>query len=100
MPENLMQMLLGIPTRKENEEKITNFVAASGFIDLNPKIETHLGTIDLVCYSYFKNKAYLAEEINKDWHYKGTLDQLTDEEFEKVFAAVRDFAEKVLAMAR
>ena len=79
-------------TREDNEKKIKDYAEISGFIDITPHLHTHLGRITLL-----DSEANLIEEVGGDWCIQGTLKQLTDEEFNQVYSAVRNDAAKVLA---
>ena len=81
-------------TRKENETLIKDFAEILGMVDINPTVDTHLGRVTML-----DGDARLIEEVGKDWCIQGTLDQLTDEEFNQVYSAVRKDAAKVLAHA-
>lgn len=82
------------PTREDNEQRIKDFAEISGIIDITPHIHTHLGRVTML-----DSCANLIEEVGGDWCIQGTLQQLTDEEFDKIFKAVKRNAEKVLASA-
>jgi len=41
--------------------------------------------------------AHLIEEVAGDWCIQGTLDQLTDQEFDQIFTAVQNDVSKVLS---
>ena len=81
-------------TRETNEALIKEFAQESGMVDINPSIDTHLGRITLL-----DDNARLIEEVDGNWCIQGTLDQLTDQEFNQVFSAVQGFASKVMAYA-
>ena len=79
-------------TREDNEKKIKDYAEISGFIDITPHLHTHLGRITLL-----DSEANLIEEVGGDWCIQGTLHQLTDEEFNKVYSAVRKDAQRVMS---
>jgi hypothetical protein len=81
-------------TRKHNENLIKNFSEVLGILDIHPHIHTHLGRITML-----DGSAHLIENIAGDWVIKGTMDQLTDSEFDMLFTAVQDNAIKILASA-
>lgn len=81
-------------TRKENETLIKDFAEILGMVDINPSVDTHLGRVTML-----DGDAHLIEEVGKDWCIQGTLDQLTDEEFNQIFTAVRHEAAKVMSYA-
>ena len=81
-------------TRQTNETLIKDFADILGMVDINPSVDTHLGRVTML-----DGDARLIEEVGKDWCIKGTLDQLTDEEFNRIFTAVRQEAAKVMSYA-
>ena len=81
-------------TRQTNETLIKDFAEIMGMVDINPTVDTHLGRVTML-----DGDAHLIEEVGKDWYIQGTLDQLTDEEFNQIFTAVRHEAAKVMSYA-
>ena len=81
-------------TRQTNETLIKDFADILGMVDINPSVDTHLGRVTML-----DGDARLIEEVGKDWCIQGTLDQLTDEEFNRIFTAVRHEAAKVMSYA-
>lgn len=81
-------------TRQTNETLIKDFADILGMVDINPSVDTHLGRVTML-----DGDARLIEEVGKDWCIQGTLDQLTDEEFNRIFTAVRQEAAKVMSYA-
>ena len=77
-------------TRKEFESLIQDFAELVEFVDLTPGITTHLGKITML-----DNAANLLQDKTK----VGTLQQLTDEEFNTVYTEVRSRARQILASA-
>ena len=94
MPENLLRMIFFPETRQDKEEKVMNLAKAAGFIDIVPKVKTHLGQIDAI-----SNKGQLIQTVGKDWTIKGIIKDLDDEEFERLFMGVQAFAEKIMEYA-
>ena len=81
-------------TRKIQEQKIYDYAEVAGIIGIYPHISTHLGKVTML-----DSSAHLIEEISGDWCIQGTLDQLTDQEFDQVFTAVQKDAIQVMATA-
>lgn len=79
-------------SRKENTELIRNYAEIIGIVDITPHLNTHLGKVTML-----DGDSNLIEEVAGDWFIQGTLEQLTDQEFDQVFSAVQDNASKVLA---
>lgn len=79
-------------SRKENTELIRNYAEIIGIVDITPHLNTHLGRVTML-----DGDSNLIEEVGHDWFIQGTLEQLTDQEFDQVFSAVQDNASKVLA---
>lgn len=79
-------------SRNEKENAIRAYTEAIGFVDINPHLNTHLGKVTML-----DGDAHLIEEIDKDWCILGTLDQLTNQEFDQIYTAVQQNASRVLA---
>lgn len=79
-------------TRKENTELIRNYAEIIGIVDITPHLNTHLGKVTML-----DGDANLIEEVAGDWCIQGTLEQLTDQEFDQIFTAVQKDASKTLA---
>jgi len=79
-------------SRKENTDLIRTYAETIGIVDITPHINTHLGRVTML-----DGDAHLIEEVGHDWCIQGTLDQLTDQEFDQIFTAVQKDASKVLA---
>jgi hypothetical protein len=77
-------------TRKDFESLIQDFAELVEFVDLTPGITTHLGRITML-----DNAANLLQDKTK----VGTLQQLTNEEFNTIYTEVRNQARKILATA-
>ena len=77
-------------TRKDFESLIQDFAELVEFVDLTPGISTHLGKI-----TRLDNAANLLQDKTK----VGTLQQLTDEEFNTVYTEVRTKARQILGSA-
>ncbi len=80
--------------RALKENLIKDYAEVAVIIDITPHIHTHLGTITML-----DRDASLIQEVGKDWCIQGTLQQLTDEEFDQIYSAVRADARKVLSTA-
>lgn len=74
------------PSRQENEEAVRNLANFVTIIDIYPSVNTHLGEIDTI-----DQNAMCIQTIDNDWCPKGTLSDLTDEEFDKIFSAVQKY---------
>ena len=81
-------------TRKELEFLIKDYAEISGIVSINPNVSTHLGRITML-----DGSANLIEECGGDWCIQGSLQQLTDEEFDQIYSAVRNDAKQVHASA-
>jgi len=81
-------------TRKELEFLIKDYAEISGIVSINPNVSTHLGRITML-----DGSANLIEECGGDWCIQGTLQQLTDEEFDQIYSAVRNDAQRVISTA-
>jgi hypothetical protein len=79
-------------TRAEKETLIKDYADVAAIVDIYPKVNTHLGRVTML-----DKDATLIEEVAGDWFIQGTLQQLTDEEFDQIFSAVQRDAEKVLS---
>ena len=79
-------------TRAEKETLIKDYADVAAIVDISPKVNTHLGMVTML-----DKEATLIEEVAGDWVIKGTLQQLTDQEFDKIFTAVQRDAAKVLS---
>lgn len=79
-------------SRKENTDLIRDYAETIGIVDITPHLNTHLGRVTML-----DGDANLIEEVAGDWCIQGTLDQLTDQEFDQIFTAVQKDASKVLA---
>ena len=77
-------------TRKDFESLIQDFAELVEFVDLTPGISTHLGKI-----TRLDNAANLLQDKTK----VGTLQQLTDEEFNTVYTEVRTKVRQILGSA-
>lgn len=77
-------------TRETNESLIQDFAELVEFVDITPGVTTHLGRI-----TRLDNAANLLQDKTK----VGTLQQLTDEEFNTVYTEVRNQARKIIASA-
>lgn len=78
--------------RKENTDLIRDYAEIIGIVDITPHLNTHLGKVTML-----DGDANLIEEVGHDWCIQGTLDQLTDQEFDQIFTAVKKDASKVLS---
>lgn len=78
--------------RKENTDLIRDYAEIIGIVDITPHLNTHLGKVTML-----DGDANLIEEVGHDWCIQGTLDQLTDQEFDQIFTAVKRDASKVLS---
>lgn len=74
-------------TRAEMEEKVKIFASSAIFVNIVPRINTHLG-----CISMLDMNALCIENVFGDWVIIGKLSDLTDEEFEKVFHSAQEYA--------
>ena len=74
-------------SRSQKESAIKAFANSVDFVDINPSIHTHLGKVTMLD----KNSA-LIEEIGTDW----CIQNLTDEELDRLFTAVQAYANKLL----
>ena len=81
-------------TRITKENLIKDYAEISGIVFINPNVSTHLGRITML-----DGSANLIEECGGDWCIQGTLQQLTDEEFDQIYSAVRDDAKRVISTA-
>ena len=79
-------------TRAEKETLIRDYADIAAIVEISPKVNTHLGQVTML-----DKEATLIEEVAGDWCIQGTLQQLTDEEFDQIFSAVQRDAEKVLS---
>lgn len=79
-------------SRNEKEDAIRAYTEIIGFVDINPHLNTHLGRVTML-----DGDAHLIEEIDKDWCIQGTLNQLTNQEFDQIYTAVQRDASRVLA---
>jgi hypothetical protein len=79
-------------TRAAKETLIKDYADVAAIVDIYPKVNTHLGRVTML-----DKEATLIEEVAGDWVIKGTLQQLTDQEFDQIFTAVQRDAQKVLA---
>jgi hypothetical protein len=79
-------------TRAEKESLIRDYADVAAIVEISPKVNTHLGLVTML-----DKDATLIEEVAGDWCIQGTLQQLTDEEFDQIFSAVQRDAKKVLA---
>ena len=79
-------------SRKENTELIRNYAEIIGIVDITPHLNTHLGKVTML-----DGDSNLIEEVAGDWCIQGTLDQLTDQEFDQIFTAVQNNAAQVLS---
>lgn len=78
--------------RKENTNLIRDYAEIIGIVDITPHLNTHLGKVTML-----DGDANLIEEVAGDWCIQGTLDQLTDQEFDQIFTAVKKDASKTLS---
>ena len=79
-------------TRAEKESLIRDYADVAAIVEISPKVNTHLGLVTMLA-----KDATLIEEVAGDWCIQGTLQQLTDEEFDQIFSAVQRDASKVLS---
>lgn len=79
-------------TRITKENLIKDYAEISGIVSINPNVSTHLGRITML-----DGSANLIEESGGDWCIQGILQQLTDEEFDQIYTAVRNDAQRVMA---
>lgn len=79
-------------TRAEKESLIRDYADVAAIVEISPKVNTHLGLVTML-----DKDATLIEEVAGDWCIQGTLQQLTDEEFDQIFSAVQRDVKKVLA---
>lgn len=77
-------------TRKEQEQKLKDFAQEGVIIEFNPAVKTHIGEIDML-----DRNANCIQALDKEWIFLGTLADLTDEEFYKVFSSAQKFAERL-----
>lgn len=83
---------LALNPRAYNTNQIMELAELSGFIDVKPT-ETRLGTVDTIT-----SFGELVDSAS-GWHILGSLDDLTNEEFNQVFSSVQDFCKKVMQSA-
>lgn len=79
-------------TRSEKESLIRDYADIAAIVEISPKVNTHLGQVTML-----DKEATLINEVAGDWCIQGTLQQLTDEEFDQIFTAVQRDAKKVMA---
>ena len=79
-------------TRTEKESLIRDYADVAVIVAIYPQVNTHLGQVTML-----DKEATLIQEVAGDWCIQGTLQQLTDEEFDQIFSAVKRDAEKVLS---
>ena len=79
-------------TRTEKESLIRDYADVAVIVAIYPQVNTHLGQVTML-----GKEATLIQEVAGDWCIQGTLQQLTDEEFDQIFSAVKRDAEKVLS---
>lgn len=84
---------LALNPRAYNTNQIMELAELSGFIDVKPT-ETRLGTVDTIT-----SFGELVDSASGNWHILGSLDDLTNEEFNQVFSSVQDFCKKVMQSA-
>lgn len=76
--------------RKDKTQRIKSLADAVIMIDIMPAVKTHLGDIDML-----DKDANCIQNVGKDWVYLGTLEDLTDQEFDQVFASAQDYAKRL-----
>ena len=76
--------------RKDKTQRIKFLADAAIIIDILPAVKTHLGEIDML-----DKDANCIQNVGKDWVYLGTLEDLTDQEFDQVFASAQDYAKRL-----
>lgn len=79
-------------TRITKENLIKDYAEISGIVSIDPNVSTHLGRITML-----DGSANLIEEVGGDWCIQGSLQQLTDEEFDQIYTAVRNDAQRVMS---
>ena len=84
---------LAINPRAYNTNQVMDLADKAGFIDISPT-ETKLGTVDTIT-----NFGELVDSASGDWNILGTLDDLSNEEFNLVFSSVLDFCKRVMESA-
>lgn len=79
-------------SRNEKESAVKKYAEVIGIVDIRPHLNTHLGLVTML-----DGDAHLIEEVGHDWCIQGSLDQLTDDEFNQIYTAVQNDAAQVLA---
>ena len=80
--------------RAELENKIKNFASTAGIIFLEPSVQTKIGNVEMI-----GEGGSCMEEIEGDWVVNGTITKLDNEDFNKIYHAVMETANRILSMA-
>lgn len=80
--------------RTNLENNICKFANVAGIIFLNPIVKTEKGNVEMI-----GRNGSLMEDINGDWVIHGTIHNLTDEDFMKVYEAALEKAREILRMS-
>lgn len=81
--------------RTDLERRLLNFAEAAIMISFYTPIKTDIGAIDLI-----GAEGLCMEEIDGDWVIHGTIHDLTDEDFLKVYEAAIEKAKEIMECAK
>lgn len=80
--------------RKVKEQKIKAYAWAAIIVDFVSAVKTNRGNVTML-----DRQANMFEDQGGDWIYKGSLQDLDDKSFNKVWEAVRRNAREILESA-
>ena len=80
--------------RTDLERRLLDFAEVAIMIWFNTPVKTAIGTIDLI-----GAEGLCMQDINGDWVIHGTIHNLTDEDFIKVYDAACEKAKEILQMS-
>ena len=81
--------------RTDLETRLLNFAEEAVMISFYNPIKTAMGDIDLIGAG-----GYCMQDIDGDWVIHGTIKDLTDEDFVKVYEAALEKAKEILESAQ
>ena len=87
-------MYLSFLSRTETENRIKNLANVAGIIFLPQSVSTEKGKVEMI-----GRDGVCMQDIDGDWVVLGTISDLNDRDYEKVYNAVLDYAESIMQLA-